>query len=186
MTVISRDDARALVGKMLFGAEWINDLTKAQIALLAADFGPKPKALSGEEVFEKPCPAERREEFDVALGRRARMRIQTVSADAWIETFAHRFGLGSGANFFRRSMLDEAIKEHQERSAPLQPRGKPGGEPIERNRVAAAMKADLEDGKATLAQLRNRDASASTYKTSTGTARNASKQIESELKAQKV
>jgi hypothetical protein len=182
--LISRDDARVLVGKMLFGSDWIDDLTKGQIALLAADFGPKPRALSGDEVFEKPCPAERHEEFDIALGRRARMRIQTVSADAWIETLARRFGLGSGANFFRRSLLDDAIKEHQESSA-RQSRGKRGGEPIERNRVAAAMRTDIKDCKVTFEQLRKfgRDANASTYSTSPGTARDALKEIASEFKA---
>lgn len=180
---ISRDDARALVGKMLFGSDWINDLTKGQIALLAADFGPKLKA-SGE-VFEKPCPVERRDEFDIALGRRARMRIQTLSADAWIETFARGLGLGSGANFFRRDSLDGAIKEHQESSAPLQPRGKRGGQPIERNRVVTAMKADIENCKVTFEKLREngRDANASTYSTSPGTARDALQQIASEFQS---
>jgi hypothetical protein len=191
-SIISRDELRDLVGKMLFGSDLISELTKEQKLLLAADFGPKRKTVFRSsvmvntiDVFEKPCPPERREDFDIALGRRERMQIQGASIDDWIETFA---GLDLRATVFRRSVLDEAMKDYQKNvatSATVKPRGDRGPEPTERNRVIAAMKADITHGKVTLEQLRGfgREANASTYSTSSGTARDALKQIVSEFQS---
>jgi hypothetical protein len=156
---ISRDDARALVGKMLFGSDWIVKLTKEQSQLLSSEFGPKRRAVfqsgvlvSTIDVYERPCPPELRDKFNAAVGYSERMRIQGTTVDDWIETVA---GLECAKPFFNRANLNEAMKRHGElhREGGTGSARHRGPEPVERNRVAKGMRDMIAAGKLTLPAL---------------------------------
>jgi hypothetical protein len=90
----SLDEARNLIAKLLFGSDWDLKLTKSQQKLLA-DHGPTSKPLyegsvlvGHVEVFDRPCPPDRRAEFEASIGRAHRIRIQNTTVDDWLVTFA--------------------------------------------------------------------------------------------------
>jgi hypothetical protein len=187
--MISRDEARTLVGKMLFGSDWISDLTKEQKVLLDGDFGPKRRPVFQRgvmvntiDVFEKPCPADRRQEFDIAIGRLMRMGIQIMTVDDWIETAAD---LDITKKFIDRDALDAAMADYrrQENDATCASKSS-GPRPIERNRVVDEMKKAIASGTSVQALREMKQiALADLFSTGRETARNALAEVLSKLEA---
>jgi hypothetical protein len=190
--LISLDDARKLVGEMLFGKDhWISELSKEQKNLLDSDFGPKRKAVFQAgvmlrdfiDVFNKPCPPERLQNLDLALGRAERMRIQGTTVDDWIETVA---GLDCTKHVFKRADIDDAMTRHRAQSEAGDGIGRRRGpEPTTRDRVAEAMRRAIRDGQSTVAALKDakEEALASTHSCSRETVRNARNLVLSEFVA---
>jgi hypothetical protein len=188
LEVVSRDDTRALVDEMLmiFDPGWISKLSEKDDDILNSEFGPKKITVRANtiEVFDKPCPPELCEELDLALGRRERMQIQGRTVDHWIETVA---GFDLTKRYFLRANLEHAMSLYREKAraavAADVPRNKPGPEPVERDRVARAMIADVRSGELTVTALRSmtQEAMAAEWKTKRGTAAGARKQALAEL-----
>jgi hypothetical protein len=186
---ISREDARVLVGKMLFGSDWIAELTKEQRQLLGSEFGVKRKAVFQAEVmvntidvYEKPCPPKHRDRFNAAVGCSERMRIQGTTVDDWIETVA---GLDCTKPFFERPNLDEAMKRYRELQSDTAGgvARRPGPEPVQRDRVAKTMREAITTGKLTIAALKaeKEETLASDYSAGRETVRNARNLVVSEF-----
>lgn len=185
---IPREEARALVGKLLFGHTFIDGLTEAERALLAGDHGPKKirvvrpdGRLGGElvdgnwiaaivEVFlvDAPGPSgAAARDLDLALGRQRRMEIQGRTVDDWIETVAR---LDVTRESLDRAALEAAIAQHPRPSS-----ARSGPAPATTKRVARYMIADIANGSTTLEALRSEKqaALAARYGVSRGTAMKA-------------
>lgn len=124
---ISHNDARELVGKALYGEDWIGSLTAAEIELLHGQHGPKrhprPKGSSGyfEIIARCPSPALARK-LDQAIGRDRRMIIQSTTVLEWLD----QSGFPALAKQYSRSDLSKAIAEIAALGAIATPRGKRG------------------------------------------------------------
>jgi hypothetical protein len=189
MNLVSRDEARTLIGKMLFGSDWIAGLTKEQLELLNSDFGPKRKAVfqagvmvNTIDIYERACPPEHRERFNVAVGYSERMRLQGTTVDDWIETVA---GLDCTQMYFQRVDLDRAMAQYRDLQAgPVNGAGRRGPAPAKRDRVAEAMKDAIAKGQITRTELAGmkEEAMAQTFSASRETVRNARDVVLSELR----
>jgi hypothetical protein len=71
-----------LVGKHLFGRDWIGELTEEEQALFAK-YGPRPGKYGGGTIID-PCPANMVSRLDRALGREQRILHQRGAAAEWL------------------------------------------------------------------------------------------------------
>jgi hypothetical protein len=107
-TEIDAAAARVLIGKALFGDDWIGPLSKKDLDLLAGPYGPQRKVLANGRTinFVPPCPANLRDKLNFAIGRGERAVLQ----DAMVIDIMHDNGFRDVARTFNRSLLHEFLK----------------------------------------------------------------------------
>jgi hypothetical protein len=81
-TDIDAAAARILVGRALFGDDWIGPLSKKELDLLSGPYGPQRKVLANGRTINiiPPCPANLRSRLNQAIGRGERAYLQSAMA----------------------------------------------------------------------------------------------------------
>jgi len=133
-----------VVGKHLFGRDWIGDLSKDDQALLAK-YGPRPGKHGGVTI--DPCPAaEVASALDRALGRAHRIAPQRGAAADWLcdRGLLHVEGCDP-------AILASALAKQRHGEASMGPRP---GAPRKFEAIANLMLIDLATGRRTLESLK--------------------------------
>jgi hypothetical protein len=117
---ISLDDMREIVGKAIFGSDWIGGLSDQDWKLITGEFGIKRRDRTGVDgIFKSPvikrCPPYSAPKLDRAIGRAARADAQYSTVDAWIVD--HGLPL-SPTELARREAFDHLLREFERQSAP--------------------------------------------------------------------
>ncbi len=143
-TDIDAREARRLVGKALFGADWIGSLSKKELDLLSGPQGPRRKRLASGRTINliPPCStATLRKRLDLAIGRAERAVLQ----DATVIDVMHDNGFHDVAEAFDRGRVDRFLKKLGTGHAELPPR-RVGKRPVLIGGIIAKMASDTRAG----------------------------------------
>jgi hypothetical protein len=110
--------ALSLVGRRIFGDDWIGDLSASEENLIK-EFGPQIE-ISPDQIFSvgsvKYCPNASRNQLDRALGRYLRRHAQWREAELWLKRHPERRSLSDRAEI--EAMLDELRPAPTSRAGP--------------------------------------------------------------------
>jgi hypothetical protein len=122
---IEATEAHRLVGKALYGDDWIGELSSKELKLLTGPNGPQRKRLSnGRTINIIPrCPPSLRNKLDIAWGRGERAYLQLATA---IDVL-HDHGFIYGAKVFDSGRFKMFLSKISHPNTELQKRsvGKP-------------------------------------------------------------
>jgi hypothetical protein len=167
---IAASKARMLVGKVLFGDDWIGELRSSDLRLLEGEHGIKQRILPNGQVIRiiAPCPPNRRNQLDMAIGRVERGYVQhstviDVMHDAGFSDLAKAYDLANFEHFLKNLRRPEL-------------HGRSRGKPRDKiEDVKRRMESDMRGG-IDLNAMKGK-ALAAKYRVSRGTAVNARREV---------
>jgi hypothetical protein len=140
---ISHIEAIDIVGKSIFGSDWIGKLTKEDHALIAKH-GPRAGKRGGTTI--DPCPTKLTSQLDRALGKAQRISPQRGAAADWLLDHGLVHADGCDLTAVASALAKRPISE-----------GSPGpnqGRPAKFEAIAILMQTDIAAGTQTLQSLR--------------------------------
>jgi hypothetical protein len=164
--------ARILVGKAIFGDDWIGPLSQRELDLLSGPSGPQRKILPNGRVINiiPPCPANLRGKLDLAIGRAERAYLQ----EAMTIDVMHEAGFTDVAKRFDRDRVHEFLKKINQPKS--QSNKRPAGKPRDLiDGVILRMASDVRRGVG-VESMKGKELAAK-YGVSRGTAVNARKEL---------
>ncbi len=125
LAFIDPAEARRLVGKAMYGDDYIGELSKKDLQLLSGPHGPRRKTLSNGRAINiiSPCPAYLRKKLDVAIGRAERAFVQYTTAIDFLHDNGFR-DVSEAYDCQRFTKFLESIGRRQQ-EASTRPVGKP-------------------------------------------------------------
>jgi hypothetical protein len=93
-SLIDAAEAQRLVGKALYGDDWIGELSKKELDLLSGPYGPQRKRLSNGRAINiiLRCPPHLRDKLDLAWGRAEHAYLQTATAIDVLHDHGFKYG----------------------------------------------------------------------------------------------
>jgi hypothetical protein len=169
---IAASEARVLAGKVLFGDDWIGELSSADLQILESKNGIKKKTLPNGRAINiiVPCPRGRRNRLNAAIGRGERAVVQLSTA---IDVM-HDAGFSHVAEAYDFESFERFLKSFRRRqfNGGSNPVGKP---PDKIEGVKRRMESDMRGG-IDLGAMKQK-ALAAKYDVSRGTAVKARQEV---------
>lgn len=145
---ISLDEMRERVAKLIFGDDFISELTDEQYELLRT-YGPATRTIVRSNgspvdlVHAKRCPVGIADKLNCAIGKWTRMCAQGVTVDSWIQD--HGLPLDQRQAAARKAF--NAMVRVEEKTMNSAAKARQGPKPKILPQITAAMNADISSGR---------------------------------------